>query len=179
MEISGPILGDVVQIDALKNNKLQLAFTTQSAVYILDRNGKPLPGFPYNTKPPITSPLLVADYDNTKKYRLIFACGDGMLFNIGVDGKPTSGWRFSETVSEKIVAVKTQKIAGDDVIITASNEGNVQLLKRTGETKVVCKSKLEGFDGKSIDIIAGSDFSSTSIVYSTGSSAKTIQLSVE
>jgi hypothetical protein len=179
IEISGPIIGDVVQIDALKNNKLQLAFSTQSAVYILDRNGKALPGFPNTTKAPITSPLLVADYDNTKKYRLIFACGDGMLFNIGVDSNPTSGWKFNNSASEKIIAIKTQKIASDDVIVAVSDQGNVQLLKRTGETKIKCTSKLDGFDGKTLDIIAGNDITTTSIVYSCGSIAKTIQLSVE
>jgi hypothetical protein len=179
IEISGPIIGDVVQIDALKNNKLQLAFSTQSAVYILDRNGKTLPGFPYTTKAPITSPLLVADYDNTKKYRLIFACGDGMLFNIGVDGNPTSGWKFNNSAREKIIAIKTQKIASDDVIVAVSDQGNVQLLKRTGETKIKCTSKLDGFDGKTLDIVAGNDFSTTSLVYSCASGVKTIQLSVE
>ena len=179
IEIEGPILGDVVQIDALKNNKLQMAFTTESALYIVDRNGNALPGFPYHTKPPITSSLLAADYDNTKKYRLIFAAGDGMLFNLGVDGKPTSGWKFNNNSSEKIILVKTQKIGSDDVIVTVSDQGNIQLLKRTGETKAVCSSKLEGFDGKTLDIISGSDFSTTSIVYSCGSTAKTIQLSAE
>jgi hypothetical protein len=179
VEIEGPVLGDVVQIDALKNNKLQMAFATEKALYILDRNGNPLPGFPYHTKPPITSPLLVADYDNTKKYRLIFAAGDGMLFNFGVDGNPTSGWKFSNSASEKIIAVKTQKIGSDDVILTVTDQGNLQLLKRTGETKVPCTTKLDGFDGKTLDIIAGNDFSTTSIVYSAGSSAKTVQLAVE
>lgn len=47
IEISGPVLGDVIQIDALKNNKLQMAFTTASGLYIIDRNGKALPGFPF------------------------------------------------------------------------------------------------------------------------------------
>jgi hypothetical protein len=179
IEIESPILGDVIQIDALKNNKLQMAFTTESALYILDRNGKPLPGFPYHTKPPITSGLLAADYDNTKKYRLIFAVGDGSLFNVGVDAKPTSGWRFMEAGGEKIISVKTQKIGSDDVIVAVSEQGTIQLLKRTGEKKANCTSKLDGFDGKSLDIVAGTDFSTTSIVYSCGSGVKTIQLSVE
>ena len=179
IEIESPILGDVIQIDALKNNKLQMAFTTESALYILDRNGKPLPGFPYHTKPPITSGLLAADYDNTKKYRLIFAVGDGSLFNVGVDGKPTSGWRFIEAGGEKIISVKTQKIGSDDVIVAVSEQGTIQLLKRTGEKKANCTSKLDGFDGKSLDIVAGTDFSTTSMVYSCGSGVKTIQLSVE
>jgi hypothetical protein len=179
IEIESPILGDVVQIDALKNNKLQMAFTTESSLYILDRNGKPMPGFPYHTKPAITSGLLAADYDNTKKYRLIFAAGDGSLFNVGVDGKPTSGWKFSQADGEKIIAVKTRKIGSDDVIVAVSDQGTIQLLKRTGEKKATCTSKLDGFDGRSIDIVAGTDFSTTSIVYSCGSGAKTIQLSVE
>ena len=179
IQIESPIQGDVIQIDALKNNKLQMAFTTESALYILDRNGKPLPGFPYHTKPPITSGLLAADYDNTKKYRLIFAVGDGSLFNVGVDGKPTSGWRFIEAGGEKIISVKTQKIGSDDVIVAVSDQGTIQLLKRTGEKKATCMSKLDGFDGKSLDIVAGTDFSTTSIVYSCGSGVKTIQLSVE
>lgn len=179
IDVQGPILGKVVQVDALKNNKLQMAFATESAVYIIDRNGSPLPGFPYYTKPPITSPLLVADYDNSKKYRLIFSAGDGMLFNLGVDGKATAGWKYRTTGEEKIVQVVTAKIGGDDVIITASQAGKLQLLKRTGETKAACNSVLEGFDGKTFEIIPGSDFNSTSAVYSSGSGVKNLQLSAQ
>jgi len=179
IDVQGPILGKVVQLDALKNNKLQMAFTTESAVYIIDRNGTALPGFPFYPKPPITSPLLVADYDNTKKYRLIYSAGDGLLFNLGIDGKATAGWKYRTNGDEKIVQVLAAKIAGDDVIITASQSGSVQLLKRTGETKAVCSSVLEGFDGKTLDIIPGTDFNSTGAVYSSGSGVKNIQLSVQ
>ena len=179
IDVQGPILGKVVQVDALKNNKLQMAFATESAVYIIDRNGSALPGFPYYTKPSITSPLLVADYDNSKKYRLIFSAGDGMLFNLGVDGKATAGWKYRTTGEDKIVQVVTAKIGGDDVIITASQAGKLQLLKRTGETKAACNSVLEGFDGKTFEIIPGSDFNSTSAVYSSGSGVKNLQLSAQ
>ncbi|MFM7725635.1 MAG: hypothetical protein ACKO7B_02955, partial [Flavobacteriales bacterium] len=179
IDVPGPILGKVVQVDALKNNKLQMAFATESAVYIIDRNGTALPGFPFYPKPSITSPLLVADYDNTKKYRLIFSAGDGMLFNLGVDGKATAGWKFRSSGDEKIVQVIASKIAGDDVIVTASQSGKVQLLKRTGETKAICNSFLEAFDGKTFEIIPGNDFNSTSAVYSSGSGVKNIQLSVQ
>jgi hypothetical protein len=179
IDISGPVLGDVLQIDALKNNKLQMAFTTASGLYIIDRNGKALPGFPFLPKPPVTSPLLAADYDKTKKYRLVFGVGDGLLFNMGVDGNPTSGWKFKDISTEKIIAVQTQKIGSDDVIFTISDQGNIQLLKRTGETKAITNTKLDGFDGKTIEIIPGNDLNTTSIVYSSGAGVKTAQLSAE
>lgn len=179
IDVPGPILGEVVQIDALKNNKLQLAFATESAIYIIDRNGHSLPGFPFYPKPSITSPLLVADYDNSKKYRLIFSAGDGMLFNLGVDGKATAGWKYRTTGGDKIIQVKTAKIGGDDVLITATQTGTLQLLKRTGEVKATSNTILDGFDGKTLDIIAGNDFNSTNIVYSSGSGVKNVQLSAQ
>jgi hypothetical protein len=178
-EVQGPILGDVVQLDALKNNKLQMAFATESGIYILDRNGNAMPGFPLLPKPPVTSPLLVADYDKTKKYRLIYGVGDGMLLNVGVDGNPTSGWKFQAVGNQEITAVKTAKIGSDDVIFAFTNQGSILLLKRTGEAKAICTSVLEGFDGKTIDIIAGGDLTTTSIVYSSGAGVKTVQLSVQ
>jgi hypothetical protein len=174
-----PISGDVVQVDALKNNKLQMAFATEGGIYVLDRNGNNLAGFPFLPKPPVTSPLLIADYDNTKKYRLIFGMGDGMLSNVGIDGKATSGWKYQTVNSEPIIRVASAKVGGDDVLIAVSKNGAVQLLKRTGEVKTSCTSVLDGFDGKTLEIIPGNDLPSTSVVYSTATGAKTVQLAVQ
>jgi hypothetical protein len=52
-------------------------------------------------------------------------------------------------------------------------------LKRTGETKAITNTKLDGFDGKTIEIIPGNDLNTTSIVYSSGAGVKTAQLSAE
>jgi hypothetical protein len=98
---------------------------------------------------------------------------------MGIDGNPTSGWKFKDISTEKIIAVQTQKIGSDDVIFTISDQGSIQLLKRTGETKAVTNTKLDGFDGKTIEIIPGNDLNTTSIVYSSGAGVKTAQLSAE
>ena len=174
-----PVSGDVVQVDALKNNKLQMAFATEGGIYVLDRNGNNLAGFPFLPKPPVTSPLLVADYDNTKKYRLIFGMGDGMLSNVGIDGKATSGWKYQSVNSEPIIRVASAKVSGDDVLLAVSKNGAVQILKRTGEVKSACSTVLDSFDGKTLEIIPGNDLPSTSIVYSTATGAKTVQLAVQ
>jgi hypothetical protein len=176
----GPVLGDIVQIDALKNNKLQYAFTTQTGLYIVDRNGNYVAGFPYFPKPQTTSSLLAADYDNTKKYRLIFAMGDDMLVNMGVDGKPTSGWKYQpKNMGAPVVAVKTAKVGSDDVLFAVSANGAMQLLKRTGEVKALCSTLLENYNGGAISVVPGADLNSTSIVYSTAAGERTAQISVQ
>jgi hypothetical protein len=172
-----PVLGDVVQIDALKNNKLQFVFTTESGLYLIDRNGKDVTGFPYLPKPPITSPLLVADYDNTKKYRLIFAMGDDMILNMSVDGKMTSGWKYQPQNSGGAVkAIQSAKIGSDDVLFAVSTNGSIQLLKRTGELKSACSTTLENYNGGKISIVPGPEINGTAIVYSTPAGERTTQI---
>lgn len=179
LDIPGPVLGNVLQLDALKNNKLQMAFATSAGIFLADRNGNFLPGFPFSTSPEVTSNLLVADYDNTKKYRLIFGTSDGKLYNIGIDGKPTSGWKYQPTSDDTIVGIAFTKVNGDDVLVTVSQNGSLKILKRTGETKASCTTILEEFDGKTLDVIPGLDLQTTNIVYSTAKGAKTVSLSVQ
>lgn len=177
--LGSAVLGDVVQVDALKNNKLQYAFTTNSGLYLIDRNGKDVTGFPYLPKPPITSPLLVADYDNTKKYRLIFAMGDDMILNMSIDGKMTSGWKYQpKNTGSTVTAIKSAKIGSDDVLFAVSGNGSIQLLKRTGEEKTTCSSMLENYNGGKISIVPGAEINGTAIVYSTAAGERTMQIQV-
>jgi hypothetical protein len=177
--LGSPILGDVVQVDALKNNKLQYVFTTESGLYLIDRNGKDVSGFPYLPKPSITSPLLVADYDNTKKYRLIFAMGDDMIINMTIDVKMTSGWKYQpKNTGSSVKAIKSAKIGSDDVLFAVSENGSIQLLKRTGEEKETCSSLLENYNGGQISIVPGTEINGTAIVYSTAAGERTTQIRV-
>lgn len=178
--LGAPVLGDVVQVDALKNNKLQYVFTTETGLYLIDRNGKDVTGFPYQPKPTITSPLLVADYDNTKKYRLIFAMGDDMILNMSVDGKMTSGWKYqSKNTGDAVKAIKSAKIGDDDVLFAVSANGSIQLLKRTGEEKAICKTILTDYNGGAISIVPSTELGGSSVVYNTDNGERTTQISIE
>uniref|UniRef100_UPI0030DA79B1 hypothetical protein n=1 Tax=uncultured Planktosalinus sp. TaxID=1810935 RepID=UPI0030DA79B1 len=70
-QLDSEILGDVQQVDLLRNGKSQLAFSTKNTFYILDRNGKEVSPFPLNFKDAITQPLVVFDYDNNRNYRFV------------------------------------------------------------------------------------------------------------
>ena len=60
---SSPVLGDVRQIDALKNGKLQYAFTTREGLLVIDRNGQNYAPLCRNASATVKSPLAVFDYE--------------------------------------------------------------------------------------------------------------------
>lgn len=175
-KISGEILGKLTQIDALKNNKLQYAFTTENMIYVVDRNGNDLPGFPIGLKPPITSGLLVADYDANKKYRLLFAAGDGLIFNYGVNAAPTEGWKHQNS-NMVTTALEHFKTGSDDHILVVSITGSMQILKRTGEVRYSPKRILENYNGQSVSIRPGNSPAKTNITYTTkNGEEKTVEI---
>ncbi len=174
--IGSRVLGNVVQIDALNNGKLQLAFTTESAIHIVDRNGNDLKGFPYKNKESISSPLLVADYENNKKYRLIFASSDGSIVNLNTTGTVTEGWKnpVENAVINQVTHFKT---GNEDLLMAVSVTGKISLYKRNGELKQKTEMVLEGYDGGPIQIQSGQKLSDCKITFTNkNSEKKTLQL---
>jgi len=163
-QIEGAVIGEIAQIDALKNNKLQYAFTTEKALYIIDRNGKDLKGFPIKAKPPITSPLHVADYDKDKKYRLLFTAGDGFLHNYNVEGVRTTGWKGNLSSPRFITDIE---VAGEDYLFTINQLGKMFLLNRIGETKKEYSLILSDYDGKKCHVVVGENIDDVVITYTT------------
>ena len=60
-QLSGPIIGNIEQVDLYKNRRLQMAFRTPNRFMILDRNGSIVS--PFNIKIPDSSPQHFAVFD--------------------------------------------------------------------------------------------------------------------
>ena len=71
--VSGPVLSDVFQIDLYRNGKIQYLFNTKEKLYLIDRNGNSVSGFPVVFDSPATNGVNVFDYDNNRKYRYFIA----------------------------------------------------------------------------------------------------------
>ena len=128
--MSDPIIGDVTQVDVLKNGKLQFAFTTKRALYIIDRNGKSLPGFPLKLKSDVTTGLSAFDYSNDLNYRLIFGCANGSILNYTVAGTPTPGWQYTTgPVAKKIIFEKKN---GKEQLVITFQSGESRTYKKNG-----------------------------------------------
>lgn len=135
-KIDGPILeGEVKQVDIYKNNKLQIAFNTTQFLYIIDRNGNAVDGFPVRFKSMATNPVATFDYEHTRDYRFFVSCSDNKIYAFDNKGKPVRGWSFQKT--ERTVQDKLQhfRLAGKDYIVF--NDANrIYIVDRKGKERV-------------------------------------------
>ena len=124
------IVGDVHQIDIYKNGKLQMAFATSKALYILDRNGKNVGAFPLRLKEKTNAGLFVFDYDNTKTYRLIVPLSNGEVINYNTDGLPTTGWKYKS--AKEITNIRIERVGNVETLVFTDINGKTIKVKRNG-----------------------------------------------
>lgn len=132
-KLDGAIMGEIIAVDIFKNGKLQMVFNTSGSLYALDRNGNSLEGFPVKLDE-ASSALSVFDYDNDRDYRFVIGLENGEVFNFGVDGKKVRGWKYKNT-GEAIASLRHFKIGSRDYILSLSEKGSINLLKRNGNVR--------------------------------------------
>lgn len=140
--LDGPIMGDIRQIDIYRNNKLQMVFNTANKLWVLDRLGRNVEGFPIDLPSEATAPLGVFNYDQARNYRLVVPCG-GMLHNYDVEGKVVEGWKFEASESDIVSEPQFFSVAGKDIIVCLNEEGKLFQLNRRGEERFKVDTKVE------------------------------------
>lgn len=136
------IIGEVQQVDALKNGKLQLIFNTATSIYIVDRNGNDLAPFPVKLPALATNPIKVMDYDNNRDYRFLIACSDKKIYNYNIKGEKVDGWKLPSTVDFVTVPIQRVVVADKDYVIIADRSGKVYVTDRQGNTRLNLKEQL-------------------------------------
>ncbi|MDX9881469.1 MAG: hypothetical protein RBS73_05345 [Prolixibacteraceae bacterium] len=92
VKLQEPVLSDISQVDIYRNNKLQYLFNTRLQLYLIDRNGETVKGYPVAFRSPAANGVAVVDYDNKKDYRFFVACEDKQIYAYSKDGKFLKGW---------------------------------------------------------------------------------------
>lgn len=167
-QADGPLRGEVVSVDLLKNNKVQLIFSTDRAIHGVDVLGRSIQGFPIRPGQgrTLTSPVLVADYDNNRNYRFIVGASDGSLLNYKSDGKPTAGWNFKRLGSAPL-DIAHLRVGNADYVFVSFSDGRVQLLKRNGEIRHKTALRLPPYHGAPSFRVTGAIGGSSVIVSDT------------
>lgn len=135
-QLDGKIMSEVVQVDGLKNGKLQIMFNTRSTIYVIDRNGKDLQGFPVKLKSPATNGMTVLDYEKNNDYRLLIACENKRLLNLKMNAQLVDGWEFDKTTDTVSLPVQHHNIGGKDHLFVVDSKGKVYVLDRHGKPRI-------------------------------------------
>lgn len=167
--LDGPILGDVHQVDRFKNGKLQLLFNTAGRIYLIDRNGKDVGGFPVNLPEPASAPMAVFDYDQQRDYRVLVTTADGKVLNYGLEGTLVTGWEMPRTQKAAKNPLLHVRIGNKDHLLVIGGDGEVKILDRRGSVRGSTTLQL-GPDPQVITVMPGVDLMSTRLLWndSTG-----------
>ncbi|WP_290697770.1 ribonuclease HII [Lacinutrix sp.] len=133
-QLNGPVLGKIEQIDVYKNGRLQLVFATPNRVYLLDRAGRDVKGYPLKFNDKITQPLSVFDYDNRKDYRLFVTQGRNVLL-YNAKGKTVKGFKFSSAKNRINHQPQHIRIGNKDYILIKTDK-KLNILNRRGQTRI-------------------------------------------
>jgi hypothetical protein len=105
-----PICGAAANVDYYANGKLQIIFGAGSKIYIIDRLGRYVSGFPIDLKKEILIGPDVYDFNGAKKYNIMVLHKDNTVEMYNLKGEKPASWKGimpEETIKalpERIVA---------------------------------------------------------------------------
>jgi hypothetical protein len=134
-QLNGPIQGKVHQVDLYKNNKLQLAFTTDSQFLVLDRNGKPVAPFTFNYEGGNLNGLSVFDYDGNKDYRFVVTQNE-KVFMYNNKAQKVNGFTYTKANAPIMAPPQHFRIGTRDYLVFQLKNGQLKILNRTGQERV-------------------------------------------
>ncbi|NEV93957.1 hypothetical protein G3567_07335 [Psychroflexus sp. YR1-1] len=133
------IVGEILTLDIYRNTRLQMAFTTQNKLYVIDKNGNSVAPFPLEFKDFISEGLAIFDYDQNGKYRFVVVQGDEVLM-FNKEGKLVKGFDFKS--GSKIQRTPQHIRIGRKDYILVENEQGLNILNRTGGVRVNPKQSI-------------------------------------
>lgn len=142
MELDGPILGEVHQVDRYRNGKLQMLFNTEKRIHLIDRNGKNVERFPIDLKEAASGPLSVFDYENKKDYRILVPTEARHLLNFDMNAQAVTGWSPPATSAVCHVPVEHLRVRGKDHVVLVDDGGRITVLDRKGNPRYEPKARI-------------------------------------
>jgi hypothetical protein len=163
--LDGAVMGEVVQIDFYRNNKLQYLFNTKERIYLIDRNGNSVDRYPVRLPSRASNSLSVFDYDNNRNYRIFIATEDKKIRLLDKRANSITGWTFSNTEGTVLQPVQHFRTNSKDYIVFA-DEYRAYILDRKGNQRVkpdkrflvngMSQFYLKGIDSPTSELITSS-----------------------
>ena len=140
-QLSERIVGNILQIDLLKNNKLQMVFVTAHSLMVIDRNGNMVNGFPKSLSKEAINGLTVCDYEKNRDYRFFIPNSDGTISLLKADGTSPQDWQFAGSKGiQNQVQYFNQK--NKDFLVTFDSE-QCYFLNRKGQERILSNNSIK------------------------------------
>ncbi len=134
-ELPEPIKSEIFHIDFHNKGEGQFAFSTKSAIYIIDRQGAFLDGFPLKLQVPATNGVAVVDFFQSHDYNFFIACENGKAYGFDEKGSPIEGWRPNEKIGRVEHPILHFQADGKDFLVLLDILGNLQVYKKNGSPR--------------------------------------------
>lgn len=141
MKIDKLPLGEIQQVDFYNNGKIQYLFNTEDYVYLVDKTGAYVKGYPKKLNPAATNSLNVFDYNNRDDYRVLISQADKKTYNYDIEGQQIRGW--NEPHSQNIVNESVKRVVANnkDYILITDIDNNTTIVNRRGKERIKIKGK--------------------------------------
>ncbi|XLS28554.1 ribonuclease HII [Flavobacteriaceae bacterium M23B6Z8] len=151
-KLDDPIIGEVSQVDLYKNGRLQLAFTTEKKLHIIDLKGRDVAPFPLDIDAKVTHPLSVFDYDKNRNYRFV-VCANKEIFMYTGKGEKVDGFTFKRTKQPLLSSPKHVRVSGKDYLILPQ-QNRLSILDRRGKPRIKVNGEIN-LSGNSVYLYNG------------------------
>ena len=142
-KIPKKIIGDIKQIDAYKNGRVQISFRTEDYFYVLDRNGNEVKDLSFKIDSGvINNPLSIFDYEKNRNYRFLIT-NDNTISMFDSKGKKVNGFKPELFESSIIRSPVHIRIDGKDFIIVQLESGDLKILDRRGNDRIKVDQKIQ------------------------------------
>lgn len=128
------VLGNVHQMDFLKNGKLQYLFSTQTRIYLLNRQSEDVYNFPIRLSSAANKGLDLFDFGQ-QEYFFFVPCGIDALYGYEYSGKPLNGWSPHTGLGYVDFPLRYFRSSGQEFVVAANDVGEVFLMDRFGREK--------------------------------------------
>lgn len=162
-ELKAPVVADLQVVDLFGNGKYQMLFNTPSHLYLIDRNGKDVNGFPVELDKASTAAVARFDYSGKSEPRLLVNSGVTLL-NLDKNGKEVQGWTNPGMDSTLAGPVQHMLVNGKDYLVAHTHKNSVYFFDRTGKERAG-KIAIAPARNSYVRLIKGSSFEKSYLCY--------------
>lgn len=132
--IYGKIIGNINQVDAFNNGKIQYLFNTATQIYLLDETGKNLQGYPIWIPTGTEHPIQVSDYLNDKSYQ-IFAIGKYYkIWCYNIKARLQNGWNPKNYYPNPIQNIQSFNFRNELISYSINQKGKLNFYQTNGKS---------------------------------------------